>query len=219
MQTRRAGRPAGGPGGTPRPRGRLRRGGPFRLRALAAPGVSSTQAADIPAGTYVSDQAHTSVTAKLLHMGFSSFTLRFDKVDAQFRFDPASPETSHIVVSIDPDSIDTGSKGLDRQLAGKAWFDAEDFPQISFTSDHIDPGDGRHGTVAGNLTIHGVTKPVILAVTFNGVGGDLIPFVTRVGFSATTTIKRADFGLTRFPGLVGDDVQLLVEIEFTRKLL
>jgi polyisoprenoid-binding protein YceI len=191
----------------------------FACAALAQPGVSSTQISDIPAGTYVSDQAHTSLTAKLVHLGFSSYTLRFDKVDAQFRFDPASPETSRIVVSIDPASIDTGSKGFDAQLAGKDWFDAADFPKATFVSDTIDPGDGRQGTVSGILALHGVSKPVTLAVTFNGVGRDLIPFVTRTGFSATATIKRSDFGLTRFPGLVGDDVQLLIEIEFTRRVL
>jgi polyisoprenoid-binding protein YceI len=181
--------------------------------------VSSTKFSDLPAGAYVSDQAHTSVTARLLHLGFSDYTLRFDKVDAQFRFDPASPQASHIVVSIDPASIDTGSKGFDAQLAGRGWFDAEDFPTITFVSDTIDPGDGQHGTITGTLTIHGVAKPVTLAVTFNGVGGDIIPFVTRVGFSANTTIKRSDFGLTSLPGLVGDDVQLIIEIEFTRKVL
>jgi polyisoprenoid-binding protein YceI len=191
----------------------------FASAALAGPGVSSTKFSDVPAGAYVSDQAHTSVTARLLHLGFSDYTLRFDKVDAQFRFDPASPQASHIVVSIDPASIDTGSKGFDAQLAGSGWFDAEDFPTITFVSDSIDPGDGQHGTITGTLTIHGVAKPVTLAVTFNGVGGDVIPFVTRVGFSANTTIKRSDFGLTRFPGLVGDDVQLNIEIEFTRKVL
>jgi polyisoprenoid-binding protein YceI len=209
-----------------RPRaGRLARSGVFVAVALfasaafAAPGVSSTRFTDVPAGTYVSDQAHTSVTARIPHLGFSSYTLRFDKVEAQFHFDPTAPETSHIVVQIDPASIDTGSKGFNAQLTGKDWFDAEAFPKASFVSDSIDVGDGLHGTVTGQLTLHGVTRPVTLAVTFNGVGGDLIPFVTRMGFSANTTIKRSDFGLTRFPGLVGDEVQLLVEVEFTKKVL
>lgn len=188
-------------------------------QAVAAPGVASTNASDMPAGTYVSDQPHTSVTAKIVHLGFSSYTLRFDKVQAQFRYDPASPEASRITVSIDPASIDTGSKGLDRQLTGKDWFDSEGFPDASFVSDKIDLGDGQHGTVTGYLTLHGVTKPVTLAVTFNGVGGDLIPLITRVGFSAVTTIRRSDFGVTRFAGLVGDEVRLSVEIEFTKKVL
>jgi polyisoprenoid-binding protein YceI len=189
------------------------------LGAHAGPGVSSTRYSDMPAGDYVSDQAHTSVTAKVLHLGFSRYTLRFDKVEAQFRFDPASPTASRITVSIDPASIDTGAKSFNEQLAGKGWFDSEDFPKITFVSDQIDPGDGVHGTVSGYLTLHGVTKPVTLEVTFNGVGADLIPFITRVGFSANTTIKRSDFGLSRFAGLIGDEVQLCVEVEFTKKVL
>lgn len=191
----------------------------FGAVALAAPGVSSTRISDVPAGAYVSDQAHTSLTAKISHLGFSNFTLRFDKVDARFHFDPAAPEASRLEVSVDAASIDTGSKGLDRQLTGQDWFDAEGFPQITFVSDRIDLGDGQHGTVSGFLTLHGVTRPVTLAVTFNGVGAGLIPFVTRLGFSATTTIKRSDFGVTRFEGLVGDEVRLCVEIEFTRQVL
>lgn len=191
----------------------------FGTVALARPGVSSTRISDVPAGAYVSDQAHTSLTAKIVHLGFSSFTLRFDKVEARFHFDPAAPEASRLAVSVDAASIDTGSKGFDQQLAGLGWFGAESFPKITFVSDRIDLGDGQHGTVSGYLTLHGVTRPVTLAVTFNGVGLDLNPFVTRLGFSATTTIKRSDFGVTRFEGLVGDEVRLCVEIEFIKKLL
>jgi len=102
-------------------------------------------------------------------------------------------------------------------LAGKDWLDAADFPTVAFASTRIDAGDGVHGVVEGNLTLHGVTRPVTLAVTFNGVGGDLIPLITRAGFSATATLKRSDFGLNRFAGLVGDEVQLVIEVEFTRK--
>ena len=185
--------------------------------ALAGPGVSSSKYADMPAGAYASDPAHTSVTARLTHMGFSNYTLRFDKVEAQYRFDPHAPETSQVSVAIDPASIDTGSKSFNAQLAGKDWLDAADFPTVAFASTRIDAGDGVHGVVEGNLTLHGVTRPVTLAVTFNGVGGDLIPLITRAGFSATATLKRSDFGLNRFAGLVGDEVQLVIEVEFTRK--
>ncbi len=186
--------------------------------AQAAPGVGSSRYADMPAGAYASDPAHTSVTARLTHMGFSSYTLRFDKVEAQYRFDPHAPEAAQITVAIDPASIDTGSTSFNAQLAGKDWLDAADFPTIGFASTRVDIGDGVHGVVEGNLTLHGVTRPVTLAVTFNGVGGDLIPLVTRTGFSATATLKRSDFGVSRFEGLVGDEVQLVIEVEFTRKL-
>jgi polyisoprenoid-binding protein YceI len=185
--------------------------------ALAAPGVASSRYDDMPAGAYASDQAHTSVIARLTHMGFSRYTLRFDKVEARFRFDPHAPETAQVEVAIDPTSIDTGSKSFNAELAGKDWLDAAAYPSVAFTSTRIDVGDGAHGAVEGNLTLHGVTRPVTLAVTFNGVGGDLIPLITRAGFSATTTLKRSDFGLTRYEGLVGDEVQLTIEVEFTRK--
>jgi polyisoprenoid-binding protein YceI len=186
--------------------------------AMAAPGVASTQYADMPAGAYGSDPAHTSVIVRVIHMGFSSYTLRFDKVAAQYRFDPHAPETAQVSADIDPASIDTGSKSFNAELAGKDWLDAADFPSIAFTSTRIDTGDGVHGSVEGNLTLHGVTRPVTLAVTFNGVGGDLIPLVTRAGFSATATVKRSDFGVSRFEGLVGDEVQVTIQAEFTRKL-
>ena len=202
----------------------LKRAAPLALAlaagsaALAAPGVASTRIADMGPGTYVSDSAHTSVTAKLSHMGFSSYTLRFDKVEAQYRYDPKTPEAAKVTVSIDLASIDTGSKSFNTELAGKDWFDAADYPTASFTSTRVDPGDGAHGTVEGDLTLHGVTRPVTLQVSFNGVGGDLNPLLTRVGFSATATIKRSDFGITRYEGLVGDEVHLTIEAEFTRKL-
>ena len=187
--------------------------------ASAAPGVSTTKFAEMPTGTYGSDHAHTSVVARLSHMGYSSYTLRFAKALAEYRFDPAAPEASRITATIDPASIDTGSKSFDQELAGKGWFDVKTYPEITFASSHIDIGDGMHGRVDGDLTLHGVTRPVTLMVTFNGVGGDLIPLVTRSGFSASATIKRSDFGIDRYEGLVGDEVQLVIEIEFTRKIL
>lgn len=186
--------------------------------ALAAPGVASIRIADMAPGTYVSDQAHTSVVARISHMGFSSYTLRFGKVEALYRYDPKAPESSKVTVTIDPASIDTGSKSFDTELAGKGWFDAADYPAVTFASTRVDPGDGTHGLVEGDLTLHGVTRPVTLQVTFNGVGGDLIPLITRTGFSATTMIRRSDFGIDRYEGLVGDEVRLTIEAEFTKKL-
>jgi polyisoprenoid-binding protein YceI len=181
--------------------------------------VSTTNFAEMPAGVYGSDRSHTSVIVRLSHMGFSSYTLRFAKVEAEYRYDPAAPEASSITASIDPASIDTGAKSFNAELAGKDWLDAKAYPAIAFVSSHVDVGDGAHGRVDGRLTLHGVTRPVTLMVTFNGVGGDLIPFVTRSGFSATATLKRSDFGLERFQGLVGDDLQIVIEIEFTRRIL
>lgn len=191
--------------------------------ALAAPGVSSVKPTDLPAGHYVLDKTHASVVAKLKHMGFSNYQFRFTKVDADFTYDPKAPEASKINVTIDPASVDTATGGdafglkFNKELAGDGWLEAAKYPTVTFVSTAVNVGDGQHGTVTGDLTLHGVTKPVVLDVTFNGVGSGMIPLQTRTGFSATTTIKRSEFGVSKYVPLVGDDVTLNIEVEFEKK--
>lgn len=191
--------------------------------AMAAPGVSSVKPADLPAGHYVLDKTHASVVAKLKHMGFSNYQFRFTKIDADFTYDPKAPQASKINVTIDPASIDT-STGADafglkfnKELAGDGWLETAKYPTATFVSTAVNVGDGQHGTVTGDLTLHGVTKPVTLDVTFNGVGSGMMPTQVRTGFSATTTIKRSDFGVSKYVPLVGDEVTLNIEVEFEKK--
>ena len=191
--------------------------------ALAAPGVSSVKPADLPAGHYVLDKTHASVVAKLKHMGFSNYQFRFTKVEAEFHYDPKTPEAAKINVTIDPASVDTATGAdafglkFNKELAGDGWLEAAKYPTVTFVSTAVNVGDGQHGTVTGDLTLHGVTKPVTLDVTFNGVGSGMIPLQTRTGFSASTTIKRSDFGVSKYVPLVGDDVTLNIEVEFEKK--
>jgi len=191
--------------------------------ALAAPGVSSVKPADLPAGHYVLDKSHATLTAKLKHMGFSNYTLRFTKLDADFHYDPKAPEASKINVTVDPASLDTAT-GADafgvkfsKELTGDGWLEAAKYPTITFVSTAINVGDGQHGSVTGDLTFHGVTKPVVLDVTFNGVGSGMNPLQTRTGFSAMTTIKRSEYGVGKYAPLIGDDVTLNIEVEFEKK--
>ena len=191
--------------------------------ALAAPGVTSTKPADLPAGHYVLDKTHASLTAKLTHMGFSHYTLRFTKLDASFTYDPKAPEASKITVTVDPASIDT-STGADafglkfnKELVGDGWLETAKYPTITFVSTKVDIGDGHTGKVTGDLTFHGVTKPVVLDVTFNGVGGSFAPLSVKTGFSASTTIKRSEFGVSKYVPMVSDDVVLNIEVEFDKK--
>ncbi len=191
--------------------------------ALAAPGVSSVKPADLPAGHYVLDKPHASLTAKLKHMGYSNYTLRFTKLDADFTYDPKAPEASKISVTVDPASLDTATGAdafglkFNKELTGDGWLEAAKYPTITFVSTAINVGDGQHGTVTGDLTFHGVTKPVVLDVTFNGVGSGMIPLTTRTGFSASTTIKRSEFGVGKYAPLIADDVTLNIEVEFEKK--
>ena len=191
--------------------------------ALAAPGVSSTKPADLPAGHYVLDKTHASVVAKIKNMGFSNYQFRFTKVDASFDYDPKAPEASKINVTIDPGSVDTATGAdafglkFNKELAGDGWLEANKFPTATFVSTKVEPGAGQTGKVYGDLTLHGVTKPVVLDVTFNGVGSGFVPLSVKTGFSAVTTIKRSDFGVSKYVPLVGDDVQLNIEVEFDKK--
>lgn len=183
----------------------------------ASAAVRSTDPADLPSGHYVLDKSHASMIAKISHMGFSHYTVRFNDLDASFDYDPKSPSASRIEVVVAAGSIDTGSASFSKELAGDGWFDAKAYPQIKFVSQSVDLGDGQHGKVTGDLTLHGVTRRAVLDVTFNGVGSGLIPGTLRTGFSATAVIKRSEYGMKKYETWVGDDVALLIEAEFTRK--
>lgn len=183
--------------------------------AAAAP--STTDPAKVPAGDYVLDKRHASLTVKIVHMGFSHYTARFNGLDGSFTYDPASWQTTKLTFTVDPKSIDTHDPAFDRQIAG--YFEAEKFPAITFVSTGLQGGADGKGTVTGDLTFHGVTKPVTLEVTFDGAGHGMTPIGTRLGFSGATRIKRSDFGVSNFAlnQFTSDEVDVIFEIEFEKK--
>ena len=183
----------------------------------AEPAPHSTDPADAPAGRYLLDHSHASLIARVSHMGLSHYTMRFDRFDARYDYDPGKPETSQITVEIDANSLDVGDAGLGQRFA-RQFLGADQHPQITFVSAGVQQTSPGHGLLTGDLTLNGVTKPVSLDVTFNGsspaflgIGG------YRMGFSATADVKRSDYGLTSWESLVGDTVHLLIEVEFARK--
>jgi polyisoprenoid-binding protein YceI len=181
--------------------------------ALANP--TSTDPAKVPAGSYALDKRHASLIVKVPHMGgFSRYTMRFTGLDGGFTYDPANPAATAVSISVNPTSIDTGDAGFSKQIAG--FFEPAKFPAILFTSTGL-AIDGDHGKLTGDLAFHGVTKPVTLDVTFNGVGPGLLGAGTRMGFSGTGRIKRSEFGVRNVDNWAGDDVDLLFEVEFVKK--
>jgi len=184
--------------------------------SMAAPGPVTVDPAKVPAGSYVLDKTHASLTAKVAHMGFSHYTLRFNKLDAAFTYDPAAVASTKLTVTVDPASIDTGSEPFNKELQGPSWFNVAAHPAITFTSTAVTGGADGKGTVVGDLNFLGVTKPVTMDVVFNGYGPGF-PVGSRAGFSATAHIKRSEFGLKTYVPLVGDDVDLLIEVEFAKK--
>ena len=190
--------------------------------ALAAAGAATaapttTDPAKVPAGAYVLDKKHASLTVKIVHMGFSHYTMRFDGLDGNFSYDPANWQTTKATITVDPKSIDTHDAAFDRQIAG--YFEADKYPTITFVTTSVQGGADGKGTMTGDLTFHGVTKPVTLDVTFDGAGHGITPIGTRLGFSGSGQIKRSDFGLT---GMIlnqftSDEVDLAFEVEFEKK--
>jgi polyisoprenoid-binding protein YceI len=183
--------------------------------ALAAP--STTDPAKVPAGSYVLDKRHASLTVKIVHMGFSHYTMRFDGIDGAFTYDPANWTATKATITVDPKSIDTHDPAFDKQIAG--YFEAEKFPAITFVSTALQGGADGKGTMTGDLTFHGVTKPVTFEVTFAGAGHGVTPLGTRLGFSGVTQIKRSDFGLSNFVlnQFTSDEVDVAFEVEFEKK--
>ena len=194
------------------------------ILALAVAGGASAQkipapkpelnAAKLPAGEYKLDKTHASVTLKLAHMGLSHYTLRFTGIDAALTFDAAHPVASKLDVTIDPKSIDTHDAKFDEEIATQ-FLDADKHPTIKFVAKSAKLTGKTTGEVVGDLTFHGVTKPQTLKVPFNG-GLKGMRGEQRLGFSATTVVKRSDFGADKYVALVGDDVTLLIETEFTK---
>jgi polyisoprenoid-binding protein YceI len=195
--------------------------------ALASPFAAAVDAngpAPVPAGAYTVDKAHTSLLFRVSHLGFSTYTGRFTQVDAQLQFDPARIPASTVTVDIDPRSIsaDNAPSGFMQTLAGQGWLDADRFPQMSFRSKSVELTGPNSFRIHGELTLHGVTKPLDLDARYNGgyAGHPMDPHA-RVGFSATGSLKRSDFGISfgiPAPGTtfgVGDDVQVVLESEFS----
>ena len=189
------------------------------LSAPALANPSTQDPAKVPAGSYVLDKRHASLTVRIVHMGFSHYTMRFNGLDGSFTYDPANWQATKATFTVDPKSVDTNDQSFNKQIAG--YFEADKYPTISFVSTHIQGQEGQEGkgTMTGDLTFHGVTKPVTLDVTFAGAGHGVAPLGTRLGFSGSTQIKRSDFGLSNFVlnQFTGDDVDVIFEVEFEKQ--
>ena len=158
------------------------------------------------------------------HLGFSTYTGRFTRLDANLQFDPANLAASRVNVTIDPRSIeaDNAPSGFMQTLAGKDWLDAERFPEMSFRSKSVEVTGPDTFRLHGELTLHGVTKPIVLEARYNG-GYASHPYEpkARVGFSAQGKFARSDFGVSLgIPAAgttmgVGDEVAVTLESEFS----
>ena len=175
------------------------------------------QADKARAGAYELDTSHASVIFSLSHFGFSNFRGRFDEVSGSLNLNPDSPENSAATITIDMNSLHTGVEKLDDELFAPSMFDVENHPEATFTSGTITRITENEATVEGVLTIKGVSKPVSLNARFIGSGKNPLSGQQTIGFSATGTIMRSDFGLKEWLPFVGDEVSLQIDVEFSEK--
>lgn len=196
------------------------------VAVLAAPANAQDLAAPT-AGKYQLDLGHTRLLFRVSHLGFSNYTAMFTDLSADLDFNPDAPETMAVSATIKVASLETHypDPALDFNgvLTGAEFLDAAQFPEMTFHSTEVKLTGEHSADVTGDFTLHGVTKPVTLHVTYNG-GWDDMPLDAgaRIGFSATGAFNRSDFGVgfgTPAPGTtmgVSDRVEVILESEFIR---
>jgi polyisoprenoid-binding protein YceI len=176
--------------------------------------IFSSSTAQAQTSTWVPDKAHSEVDFSILHMSLSDVHGRFGNLSGTILFNSSDISRSSVNVTIDVSTIDTGMEARDSVLKSSNFLDVNRFPSATFVSTSV-ARSGNGLSVAGNLTLHGVIKPIVLQVEGpNGpaCGMDHKP---HIGFSATASLSRAVFGIaTGYPtGIVGDEVKLTIELD------
>ncbi|MDD2806611.1 MAG: YceI family protein [Elusimicrobiales bacterium] len=190
----------------------------YLLGALLVPALLAQAAA----ATYKIDEAHSAVTFKVAHMAISKVSGRFDKFSGTIEYTPGDTKTWKTEAVIDAASINTGVEARDKHLRGPDFFDVEKFPTLTFKTVKVTGYKNMKGKLHGELTMHGVTKPVVLDVEGSGPVKD--PWGNeRMAAVAKTTINRKDFGLgwnqvLETGGLlVGEKIEITLEIEAVKE--
>ena len=195
---------------------------PFAAALLwAAPLLAQAAPVNAPAGAYALDKTHASLTWRISHLGLSQYTARFAAFESEIMLNPKDPTRSRVTVRIDPRSVRTDfpfpeQEDFDKVVAER-FLKANEHPEIRFQSTGLVATGPTSGKLTGNLTFLGQTRPVTLDVTLNGAMEHPFRKIPVLGFSASGTIRRSDFGSTDLLGPIGDEVTLLIEAEYFHK--
>ena len=184
------------------------------LKYLALAGLLgaavSAQAAPV---TYKLDPGHTMVLFSWNHFGYSNPVADFGLGEGTLVFDEQHLAQSSVEVTLPLANLDTHVPALDKHLKEADFFDADKYPTVTFKSTKVQPLGGHKFKVTGDLTVHGVTKPVVLDATLNKVGPHPMTKAQAIGFDATTTLKRADFGVGAYVPNVSDEITIRITTE------
>ncbi len=196
------------------------------VAAVAAPVIAQNMPSAPPgrpdpalvtAGSYAVETNHTQVSFGVDHLGLTPYYGSFSQVTGTLVLDPAKLSAATLTVSIPIASVQTTSAKLTDELKSPDWFDAAKFPTATFTSTKVTSTSPTTATVDGNLTLHGVTRPITLEAHFYGAGPNPMSKAPTIGFEARTKIRRADFGVSMAIPLVSDEVGLMIVAAFEKK--
>ena len=184
------------------------------LKYLALAGLLgaavSVQAAPV---TYKLDPGHTMVLFSWNHFGYSNPTADLGLGEGTLVFDEQHPANSSVEVTLPLARLDTHVPALDEHLKKPDFLNADQYPVVTFKSTEVQPLGGNKFKVTGNLTVHGVTRPVVLDATLNKVGPHPMTKAPSIGFDATASIKRSDFGVGAYVPNVSDELSIRITTE------
>ncbi|MBZ6378376.1 hypothetical protein B5C34_13190 [Pacificimonas flava] len=179
-----------------------------------APGA--VDKSQVTAGTYEVDPGHTLVTFTVDHLGFSSYTGQFGNPSGTLVLDPANPTEAELNVSFPISAVSTTSEQLDEHLQSEDFFNAAEYPEATFTATDIFV-EGNNAGIRGNLSMAGVTKSVVLQAQFYGAGTNPMSGEPNIGFRATTSINRSDWGIDYALPALSDEVLLVIDAAFVKQ--
>ncbi len=182
------------------------------LGLAAAIASSVTLAAPVD---YKIDPTHTATVFSWNHFGFSTPSANFTDIQGTIKVDNAKPANSSVEVTIPLSSVNTNVVALDKEFQEEAWFNAAKYPNITFKSTKVETKDKKHFNITGDLTVKGVTKPVVLDAVLNKQGEHPMAKVPAIGFNATTSFNRSAFGIGNYVPNVGDKITVNITTEAT----
>jgi polyisoprenoid-binding protein YceI len=190
----------------------------YRFRCLLACTLACAGAANAAGPeTYALDPVHTRVVFLVEHAGFSHAMGAVSGSSGTLRFDRDDWRSAQLDVTVPLTRLDLGDAKWNAAALASNLLDGKRYPEARFVSTQVEPIDAEHARACGNLTLHGVTGPVCMEVTFNALKRHpLPPFRRTAGFSATATLSRKAFGIDAWPSVIGDEVKLLIEAEAVR---
>ncbi|WP_343316549.1 YceI family protein [Acinetobacter soli] len=189
----------------------------MKLQSLSlglAVAISSTLALATPVD-YKIDPTHTATVFSWNHFGFSTPSANFSDIQGVIKVDNAKPANSSVDVTIPVSSVNTNVPALDKEFQQEGWFNAAKYPNITFKSTKVETKDKKHFKISGNLTVKGITKPVVLDAVLNKQGEHPMAKVPAIGFNATTSFNRSEFGIGNYVPNVGDKITVNITTEAT----